>query len=90
MNSENFVKPIEIDQDTFLYINSQLDSEQQNQLIGVLKKQLKAFAWDYHKMKDIHHEYCSNHIYIHQYAHPFRNPQRRMKPTLRQVVKQYM
>jgi hypothetical protein len=38
-------------------------------------------------MKGIHPDTCIHHIYIQKYATPVRQPQRRMNPSLREIVK---
>ena len=38
-------------------------------------------------MKDIHLDTYIHHIYIQEDAIPIRQPQRRMNPTLREIVK---
>jgi hypothetical protein len=46
------------------------------------------FAWDYSNLKGIHPNTCIHHIYTNDQIIPFRQPQRRMNPTLKDIVKQ--
>jgi hypothetical protein len=39
-------------------------------------------------MRGIHPDTCIHDIYIQEYAKPIRQPQRRMDPTLKEVVKE--
>jgi hypothetical protein len=80
--------PTEISPCKFLHINSQLDSSQQKQLIKMLQKNTNAFAWSYQVMKGINLDTCIHHIYIQENARPIRKPQRRMNPTLKEIVKE--
>jgi hypothetical protein len=59
---------IEISLGKFIYINSQLDSSKQKQLIKMLKKHIDAFAWRYQDMKGIHPDTCTHNIYIQENA----------------------
>ena len=71
-----------------LYISSDLDSSQQEQLVNLLQNHLSAFAWGYEDMKVIPPETYTHHIYIREGARPVRQPQRRMNPALRDIVKE--
>jgi hypothetical protein len=55
--------PYEISPGKFLHINFELDADQQEKLVNVLKEQLGAFAWEYTDMKGIHPDTCIHHIY---------------------------
>ena len=57
-------------------------------LIPLLQKYKKAFAWDYTDMKGIHHGLCAHRIYLKEDSKPVRQPQRRMNPTLKEIVKE--
>lgn len=78
---------VEISPGKSLYINPRLDSEQQTQLIEILQKQSRAFAWEYKDMKGIQPDTCIHHIYTQENVKPIRQPQRRMNPVLKDIVK---
>jgi hypothetical protein len=46
-----------------------------------------AFAWDYSNMKGIHPNTCLHHIYTNEQIIPIRKCQRRLNPTLKDIVK---
>ena len=79
---------VEISPGKSLYISSDLNPSQREQLVNLLRNHLDAFAWSYEDMKIIPPETCRHHIYIQDGARPVRQPQRRMNPTLRDVVKE--
>lgn len=70
-----------------LNINSSLILEQEKQLIQALQKFLDTFSWEYTDTRGIHLDTCIHHIYIEENARPVRQPQRRMNPTLREIMK---
>ena len=71
-----------------MYINSELDTNQQQKLIKVLQKKIGAFAWEYEDMHGIHPDICIHHIYTQEDAKPVRQFQRRMNPSLKDIVKE--
>jgi ribosomal protein S8 len=71
-----------------LNISVALDSSQEEQLIQVLREYSYVFAWEYTDMKGIHPDTFIHHIYMQENARPIRKPQRRMNPTLREIVKE--
>ena len=79
---------IEISPGKSLYISSDLDPSQQEQLVNLSQNHLDAFAWGYEDMKGILPETCTHHIYIQDGARIIQQPQRRMNPALRDVVKE--
>jgi hypothetical protein len=79
---------VEISPGKPLYINSILEPEQKTQVIEMLRRQFDAFAWDYVDMKDIYLDTCTHHIYTNDQIKPVRQPQRRMNPTLKDIVKE--
>jgi hypothetical protein len=85
---ESPVKSVEIIPGKCLYINSDLEVEQQDQLIQMIQEQSDAFAWDYSDMKGIHPDTCIHHIYTNDQIRPVRQPQRRMNPSLKDIVKE--
>lgn len=78
---------VEISPEKSLHINPELEGQQTKKLIELLKKQSRAFAWDYNDMKGIHPNTCSHHIYTQKGAKPVRQPQRWMNPALKDIVK---
>ena len=70
-----------------MFINANLLQDQQNQLVNLLKAQSGAFSWIYTDMKGIHPDTCIHHIYRQENIRPVRQPQRRMNPTLKDIVK---
>ena len=83
-----FTIPCEVGPKKFMHINAGLSEDQQAQLIKVLKKQVGAFAWEYIDMKGIHPDTCIHHIYMDPNLPPVRQPQRRMNPSLKDIVKE--
>jgi len=55
---------VEISPSKSLYISSDLDSSQREQLVNLLQNHLSAFEWGYEDMKGIPPETCTHHIYI--------------------------
>ena len=80
--------PCEVGPENFLHINTWLSENQQAQLLKVLKKQARAFAWEYTDMKGIHLDTCIFHIYMDPNMSPVRKPHRRMNPALKDIVKE--
>jgi hypothetical protein len=85
---KSLTEPIDISLGKFLNINQGLSEPQKKQLIEVLRKYNNAFTWDYTNMKGIHPELCTHHIYIKEQSRPIHQPQRRMNPTLKEIVKE--
>jgi hypothetical protein len=65
-----------------------LEPEQKTQVIEMIQRQFDAFAWDYADMKGIHPDTCTLHIYTNDQIRLVRKPQRRMNPTLTDIVKE--
>ena len=85
---EPSIKPVEISPGKLLYINSELDTNQQQKLLKVLQKQTREFAWEYKVMHGIHLDICIHHIYTQEDAKPVRQFQRQMNPALKDIVKE--
>ena len=60
-------------------IGAHLTLSQEEQLIALLNKYHKAFAWEYNDMLGIHQEACTHHIYTDDNIRPLRKTQRRTK-----------
>ena len=54
----------------------------------MLRNHLDAFAWSYKEMKGVHPSVCTHHIYNKEDYKPVRQPQRRMNPTLKDIVEE--
>jgi hypothetical protein len=78
----------EISLGKFLHLNLELEKQQTEKLLELLKEQYGATAWDYSDMKGIDPNTCSHHIYTQEGARPVRQHQRRMNPALKAIVKE--
>jgi hypothetical protein len=85
---ESTIQVVEISPGKSLYINASLETDQQQKLIQLVQGQSDAFAWDYFDMKGIHLDTCMHHIYTNDQIRPVRQPQRRMNPSLKDIVKE--
>ena len=83
----SYTMPCEVSPANVLQINVGLTESQQEQLIKVLKSQSGAFAWECIDMKGIYPDTCIHHIYMDVSIPPVRKPQRKMNPTLKDIVK---
>lgn len=79
---------VEVDLNKYLNINNQLTGTQRITLVDLLKCHQHAFAWDYKDMHGIDPIVCTHRIYIKEDCRPLRQPQRRINPTLREIVKE--
>jgi len=82
------VKNVEFGPERTLKISSSLSPSQEKELYNLLASHLDAFAWSYKEMKGVHPSVCTHHIYIKEDCKPVRKPQRRMNPTLKDIVKE--
>jgi len=82
------VKTIEFSLERTLKINPSLSAHQEEELCNMLREHLDAFAWNYKEMKGVHPSVCTHHIYIKEGCKPVQKPQRRMNPTLKDIVKE--
>lgn len=87
---EESTDPIKIYDERILYIGNDLSVEQKHQVLHKVQKQLKSFSWDYVDMKGIHPYTSIHHIYTNDEIKHVRQPQRRMNPTLKDIVKDEM
>jgi hypothetical protein len=69
-----------------LKIGNNLVVVQEKQLLYVLKRHALTFSLDYNDMKGIHPNICTHCTYIKYDSSPIRKPQRRMDPTLKDIV----
>ena len=87
LQGDSTIREVEIEPGKTLKIGSTLSMQQIEMFTLVLNKHKTAFAWDYSDMKGLHPKLCTHHIYTKYNCTPLRKPQRRMNPTLREVVK---
>ncbi|RVW15674.1 Retrovirus-related Pol polyprotein from transposon 17.6 [Vitis vinifera] len=67
-------------------ISSTLTSDQEDNLLGVLRKFNKAIGWQISDLKGISPLVCTHHIYMEDDAKPVRQPQRSLWVSPTQVV----
>ena len=68
-------------------ISSKLDASQEQQLIDMLREHKSALGWTIADIKGISPLICSHQINLEDNAIPRRDPQRRLNPTMKEVVK---
>ncbi|RVW66789.1 Retrovirus-related Pol polyprotein from transposon 17.6 [Vitis vinifera] len=68
-------------------VSSTLTSDQEDSLLGVLRKCKKAIGWQISDLKGISPLVCTHHIYVEEDAKPVRQPQRRLNPHMQEVVR---
>ncbi|RVW31950.1 Retrovirus-related Pol polyprotein from transposon 17.6 [Vitis vinifera] len=78
---------LEEDEKCPVVISSTLTSDQEDSLLGVLKKCKKAIRWQIFYLKGISPLVCTHHIYIEEDAKPVRQPQRRLNPHMQEMVR---
>ncbi|XP_059593209.1 transposon Ty3-I Gag-Pol polyprotein [Vitis vinifera] len=66
-------------------VSSTLTSDQEDNLLGVLRKCKKAIGWQISDLKGISPLVCTHHIYMEDDAKPVRQPQRRLNPHMQEV-----
>ena len=68
-------------------IASELSSEEEKKLLNVLRKYKKAIGWSLDDIVGIDPRKCMHRIFLQEGARPVRQPQRRLNPTILDVVK---
>ncbi|XP_042969136.1 uncharacterized protein LOC122301831 [Carya illinoinensis] len=68
-------------------ISSHLTDSQERKLLEVLTKHKKAIGWTLADIKGINPLVCTHKIYLEEDAKPAREMQRRLNPTMKEVVK---
>ena len=86
--SNPIIKTIEVHPGKHLNIGNQLQSKQEQEVIALIQKYSKEFAWDYTDMQGIHPNTCIHHIYTDDKLKPVRQPQRRMNPMMKEIMKE--
>ena len=70
-----------------LHVNPKLTSTQMDQLKELLQNHEKAFSWDYGDIKGLSPTFCTHRIYINDGCLPLCQPQRKINPSLSEIVK---
>ena len=70
-----------------MVISSNLTPSQEIELLDVLKQHKTAIGWTIGDIKGINPHTCMHHIYLEDDTKPTREMQRRLNPTLKEVVK---
>ena len=70
-----------------MVISSQLDQNQEEKLIDVLREHKGAIGWTIADIKGISPLICTHKIYLEDNAKPSREMQRRLNPNMKEVVK---
>ncbi|KAL5565133.1 hypothetical protein UlMin_028297 [Ulmus minor] len=68
-------------------INNSLDDEEENKLLGVLRTNKEAIGWTMTDIKGISNSVCMHKILMNEDYKPTIQPQRRLNPTMQEVVK---
>ncbi|KAL5579864.1 hypothetical protein UlMin_012306 [Ulmus minor] len=68
-------------------ISSELSDVQSDKLLDLLREHKTALGWTIADIKGISPLICSHRIYLEEGANPRRDPQRRLNPTMKEVVK---
>ncbi|RTK47728.1 hypothetical protein DRJ88_16195, partial [Enterococcus faecalis] len=68
-------------------IARELTSQQEEQLLSVLRRHKKAIGWSLADIVGINPQVCEHRIFLEEGARPVRQPQRRLNPTILEVVK---
>ncbi|KAL6323005.1 hypothetical protein AAG906_023622 [Vitis piasezkii] len=78
---------LEEDEKCPVVVSSNLTSDQEDSLLGVLRKCKKAIGWQISDLKGISPLVCTHHIYMEEDAKPVRQSQRRLNPHMQEVVR---
>ena len=68
-------------------ISSLLTTEQERNLLDLLKQNKQALGWKIYDLKGISPSICTHHIYLEEESKAVRQPQRRLNPHLQEVVR---
>ncbi|XP_072076740.1 uncharacterized protein [Arachis hypogaea] len=68
-------------------IASELSSQEEEKLLEVLRRHKKAIGWSLADIVGIDPRMCMHRIFLQEGARPVRQPQRRLNPTILDVVK---
>ncbi|RDX86591.1 hypothetical protein CR513_32056, partial [Mucuna pruriens] len=78
---------LDIEQQLPVIIASNLHQEQEDKLLRVLRQHKKAIGWKLSDLPGINPSICMHRLLIEEEARPIRQQQRRMNPTILDVVK---
>ena len=70
-----------------MVISSLLTTEQERNLLDLLKQKKQALGWKISDLKGISPSICTHHIYLEEESKAVRQPQRRLNPHLQEVVR---
>ena len=68
-------------------ISSQLDQDQEERLLAVLRRRKEAIGWNLSDLKGIDPSLCTHRIFLEEDSRPSREAQRRLNPKVWHVVK---
>ena len=68
-------------------ISSLLTTEQERNIMDLLKQNKQALGWKISDLKGISPSICTHHIYLEEESKAVRQPQRRLNPHLQEVVR---
>lgn len=71
-----------------MVISSKLNQKDEAQLIEVLRKHRGVIGWTIANIKGIDAAICTHRIHLEDDARPIRDAQRRLNPTMKEVVKE--
>ena len=54
----------------------------------MLRDHMDAYAWSFKEIKGVHPSVCTHHLYVKKGCKLVCQPQRRMNPTLKDIVKE--
>ncbi|RVW30036.1 Retrovirus-related Pol polyprotein from transposon 17.6 [Vitis vinifera] len=78
---------LEKDEQCPVVVSSTLTSDQEDSILGVLRKCKKVIGGQISDLKGISPLVCTHHIYMEEDAKPMRRPQRRLNPHMQEVVR---
>jgi hypothetical protein len=67
-------------------LHADLHKDQESSLLDVLKEHKEAIGWSIMDLKGIDPSVCMHHIHLEDNAKPSREAQRRLNPTMKNVV----
>ena len=70
-----------------MIISSQLDKDQEERLLPVLRRRKEAIGWNLSDLKEIDPSLCTHQIFIEEDSRPSREEQRRLNPKVWDAMK---
>jgi hypothetical protein len=77
---------LEVNDTILVIIASDLQKDQEDNLLEVLKEHKEAIRWTIADLKGIDPSICMHRIYLEEGARPSREAQRRLNPNMKEVV----